>query len=117
MFADGPHIATKSYEVGNPTFSREKFTNLDVGVAWKGGPNRLALSAFVNRFKNYFALDASGLTRDTDGNGVGVGVTDDGFDNISDTLAYPATSILTQTAPGKAPLPGRSLKLGLQASF
>jgi iron complex outermembrane recepter protein len=39
------------------------------------------------------------------------------LDNIGDTLAYSATSILTQTAPGKAPLPGRSLKLGGQAVF
>jgi len=39
------------------------------------------------------------------------------LDNAGDKLAYSATSILTQTAPGKAPLPGRSLKLGLQASF
>jgi len=39
------------------------------------------------------------------------------LDNAGDRLAYSATSILTQTAPGKAPLPGRSLKLGLQASF
>jgi iron complex outermembrane receptor protein len=39
------------------------------------------------------------------------------LDNAGDRLAYSATSILTQTAPGKAPLPGRSLKLGLQANF
>jgi iron complex outermembrane recepter protein len=38
-------------------------------------------------------------------------------DNAGDKLAYSATSILTQTAPGKAPLPGRSLKVGLRASF
>jgi iron complex outermembrane receptor protein len=38
-------------------------------------------------------------------------------DNASDRLAYSATSILTQTAPGPVPLPGRSLKVGLQASF
>ncbi|MDP3700408.1 MAG: TonB-dependent receptor [Hylemonella sp.] len=38
-------------------------------------------------------------------------------DNIGDTLAYSSTSILTQTVPGKAPLPGRSLKVGLQLAF
>jgi len=38
-------------------------------------------------------------------------------DNIGDTLAYSSTSILTQTVPGKAPLPGRSLKVGLQLTF
>lgn len=39
------------------------------------------------------------------------------LDNLSDALAYSATSILTQTAAGKAPLPGRSIKLGLQIAF
>jgi len=39
------------------------------------------------------------------------------LDNLGDTLAYSASSILTQTAAGKAPLPGRSLKAGLQISF
>jgi iron complex outermembrane receptor protein len=39
------------------------------------------------------------------------------IDNLTDQLAYSATSILTQTAPGKAPLPGRSLKLGMRLSF
>ena len=38
-------------------------------------------------------------------------------DNAADRLAYSATSILTQTAPGKSPLPGRGIKVGLQASF
>ena len=44
-------------------------------------------------------------------------------DNLTDALAYPATSILTTTAMDdasgrpKAPLPGRSFKLGLQLSF
>jgi iron complex outermembrane receptor protein len=39
------------------------------------------------------------------------------LDNMGNALAYSASSILTQVAPGKVPLPGRSLKVGLQASF
>ncbi|WPB58490.1 TonB-dependent receptor [Xylophilus sp. GOD-11R] len=39
------------------------------------------------------------------------------LDNITDKRAYSATSILTTTAYPRAPLPGRSLKLGVQASF
>jgi len=37
--------------------------------------------------------------------------------NATDRLAQSATSILTQTAPGKSPLPGRSLKVGVQLLF
>lgn len=39
------------------------------------------------------------------------------LDNITNQLAYSATSVLTTTAFPKAPLPGRSLKLGLQVAF
>ncbi len=39
------------------------------------------------------------------------------LDNVGNKLAYSASSILTQTTPGKVPLPGRSLKLGVQAVF
>ncbi|MDM0028581.1 TonB-dependent receptor [Variovorax saccharolyticus] len=38
-------------------------------------------------------------------------------DNIGNTLAYSATSILTTTVYPDAPLPGRSLKVGLRATF
>ena len=40
------------------------------------------------------------------------------LDNITNRLAYSATSVLTTTAfPNAPPLLGRSLKLGLQTSF
>ncbi len=251
LFADGPHLATNAYEVGNANFTKERSSNLEVGVNWKKGANRFGLSAFVNQFSNYIALDATGVLRDSDGNGAGgVGVTDSGngdntsaesggtagilpefayaqvaarftglevsgnirlldagqtldleisgdwvraintatgqnlpriaplrvgaalvwaqgpwgvrfgvnhvaaqnqvapgqpstsaytllnlvasyrqkagrasyfwfarIDNLGDVLAYPATSILTQTAPGKSPLPGRTAKVGLQVNF
>ncbi len=39
------------------------------------------------------------------------------LDNITDKLAYSATSILTTTAFPKAPLPGRSLKVGVKVDF
>jgi len=38
-------------------------------------------------------------------------------DNLTNRLAYSATSILTQTAFPKAPLPGRSVRVGVQAMF
>jgi iron complex outermembrane receptor protein len=252
LFADGPHGATGTYEVGNPAFDKERSVNFDAGVKWKSGANAFTLSAFVNNFKNYISLESTGNTRDAAGNGAGgAGVTDcgdgtsqqsgctsailpeyayrqvrarftgleasgtrrlldgpstldlelrgdlvratnldtsqplpriapqrlgatliwgrgpwgarlgfnhaarqdrvptgqlptDGYtlwnaaltyrmktggaqpanllwyarlDNIGNQLAYSASSILTQTVPGRAPLPGRSLKLGLQANF
>ena len=39
------------------------------------------------------------------------------LDNITNQLAYSAASVLTTTAFPKAPLPGRSLKVGVQVAF
>ncbi|MEN9888470.1 MAG: hypothetical protein RL559_507 [Pseudomonadota bacterium] len=39
------------------------------------------------------------------------------LDNAANALAYSASSVLTSTVPGRVPLPGRSLKLGLQWQF
>ena len=249
LFADGPHIATHAYEVGYSQAVLEQSTNMDLGAQWKHGAHTFKVSAFVNQFSNYLSQQATGVLRDTEGNGAGgVGVTDNGsgqseesggaadilpeyvysqvparftgleasgklrlldagqtldlelhgdwvravntttgewlpriapvrvgaslvwaqgpwsarldtkhsgaqtdgpagqlptqaytlvnaalsyrqqmgnttalwfarLDNAGDVLAYSATSILTQSAPGKAPLPGRSLKLGLQLAF
>ena len=64
LFADGPHLATKSYEVGDPTLTKERATQLDVGAAWKSGANAFAVSAYVSRFKNFVGLIQSpGVSR------------------------------------------------------
>jgi iron complex outermembrane receptor protein len=221
LFADGVHVATHAYELGDANLGKERSTNLDLGVNWKRGPDHAQVQAFVNQFDNYISLEASNLTAvppqyrytqvqarfsglEASGQvrlidagqtldlalrwdlvraenastgqplpriapmragaelrwssgpwGARLGTDQvaaqdrvpagqlptDGYtlwhaattyraqagassllwyarlDNIGDTLAYPATSILTQTVPGKAPLPGRSVKVGLQLSF
>ena len=224
LFADGPHLATHAYEVGLSDASLEASTNWDLGAKWKRGANAFSISAFVNQFANYLALEATGGVRDVQelpeyaytqvparfsGLEVGgklrlldVGQTLDlelrsdwvratntrtgaplpriaplrvgasllwaqgawsarldtnhsasqsevpvgqtanqaytlvnaslsyrqqanaasllwfaRADNLGDVLAYSPTSVLTQTAPGRAPLPGRSLKLGVQVTF
>ncbi|MGE0331697.1 MAG: TonB-dependent receptor [Ramlibacter sp.] len=222
LFADGPHVATAAYEVGNAALDVERSTNADVGIQWKGGANSFKLNAFASRFANYIALESTGnvtddlpefayrqvrarfagleasgtvrllagaQTLDLELRGDTVRATNQstgqplariapwragatlvwaqgawgaqlGFDhaarqdrvppgdrvtdaytlwkaaltyrmkagasnllwyarldNAGNKLAYSATSILTQTAPGKSPLAGRSVKLGVQATF
>lgn len=222
LFANGPHVATAAYEVGNSSLGVEKARSMDLGLAWAQGANRLNVSAFSNRFANYIGLLATGDEEDSlpvqryqavraRFNGLEVsgnwrlleraGTLDlqgradvaratnlsDGeplprisplrlgakllyaqgpwsarvgfehvaaqnrvsagsvataaytlwnlglgyrqtvsrgqiywfarIDNLTDQLAWSATSILTSTAQGKAPLPGRTLKLGMQWQF
>jgi iron complex outermembrane receptor protein len=79
LFANGPHLATNAFEVGNADLAKEQSTNLDVGANWKSGANLFAVSAFINQFSNYLSQEASGINRDTEGNGGnGVSVTDSG---------------------------------------
>ena len=88
LFADGPHVATNAYEVGNASFSKEQSTNLDIGVKWARGANNLGISAFVNQFNNYIALDATGLLRDSDGNGDNISLESGGAAGILPEFAY-----------------------------
>lgn len=221
LFADGVHVATAAYVIGDPDLELERSRNVDLGLGWKHGAHRAQLQLFVHDFSNYIALlpsdlsasppeyryrgvparlsgaEASGTLRLREQAGtldllwradalqgenlasgeplpriaplrlgatlqwsrgpwgarlgadqlaaqdrVPTGQTPVAgytlwhaaltyraraagsqllwyarLDNASDTLAYPATSILTQTAPGRAPLPGRSLRAGVQLSF
>ncbi|MBA2673030.1 TonB-dependent receptor [Ramlibacter sp.] len=226
LFANGPHLATGAWELGDANLGKEVSNNVDAGLQWKRGHHQFKLNAFQSRFRNYIALQSTGGTHAAGGedlpefayrgvrarfrgleasgtvrlvdapstldlelrgdlvratnldtgeplpriaparigatlawaqgawgarvgfdhnarqNRVPAGELATGgttlwqaaltyrmkagpssllwylrLDNATDRLAYSATSILTQTVPGKAPLPGRSVKLGLQASF
>ena len=78
LYANGPHIATAAYELGNASLQREKSTALDLGVQWKwgaSGKSSARLGAFTNCFDNFIALRRTGVDRDAEGN---VGVTDCG---------------------------------------
>jgi iron complex outermembrane recepter protein len=56
LFANGPHIATRAYEVGDNTLAKEQATQFDIGVAWKSAFDLFALNAYSSSFKNYIGL-------------------------------------------------------------
>jgi len=64
LFANGPHLATAAYELGNANLNKEKSGNLDVGAAWKAGANRFGVNGYVSRFQNYIMLNSTGLVQD-----------------------------------------------------
>jgi iron complex outermembrane receptor protein len=67
LLANGPHVATAAWEVGDPNLKKEKSTGLDLGAQWKSGPNTARVNAYVTRFSNYIGLTASGRTLDEEG--------------------------------------------------
>jgi iron complex outermembrane receptor protein len=67
LFADGPHIATAAYEVGNANLAKEQSNNIDIGAAWKSGGHSFKLNTYVSRFKNYIALNqTTGVRRNAE---------------------------------------------------
>jgi iron complex outermembrane receptor protein len=67
LFADGPHIATAAYEVGQARLAKEQSNNLDIGAAWASGGHSFKLNTYVSRFKNYIALNQTpGVTRNAE---------------------------------------------------
>lgn len=67
LFANGPHVATAAWEVGDPNLGKEKSLGLDLGAQWKSGPNSAKLNVYASRFRNYIGLNATGNTRDEAG--------------------------------------------------
>ena len=64
LFSNGPHLATSSFEVGDPTLDSEKSLGLDVQLRHKTGPLTGELSFFSNRFDDYIYQQATGEMED-----------------------------------------------------
>jgi iron complex outermembrane receptor protein len=53
LYSDGPHLATVSYEVGDPTLDPETGLGLDVSLRKREGRVSGALTLFVNRYDDF----------------------------------------------------------------
>lgn len=67
LFANGPHAATGTYEVGNPDFAKERSHAIDLALRHRSGPNRWSIGVFQKRFSNYLLLAPTGQNRAADG--------------------------------------------------
>lgn len=60
LYADGPHAATRQYEIGDPGFRREKALTLDLGLRRTEGPVRYEIAVYLNRYDGYIYLSPTG---------------------------------------------------------
>ncbi len=67
LYANGAHIATGQFEVGNAKFSKEKSNGFDAQIRWKDAKNSLSVGAYYTRFSNFVGLFDTGSTRGADG--------------------------------------------------
>jgi iron complex outermembrane receptor protein len=84
LFANGPHLATHAWEVGNSALGLEKATSVDLGVDLKQGANRMTVTAFTSQFANFIGLMGTGDFKDKTGQAV----------LVNDPLAQPMQSYL-----------------------
>ena len=60
LFADGPHLATNTYEIGNPNLVKETSNNLDLTLRKFACRSTFSLSAFHNRIGDYIYSQTRG---------------------------------------------------------
>ena len=69
LFADGPHIGTDAYEVGDRTLGKEKGVGLELELAKTRGAVSGSFSVYYNRFSSFIAQQANGFGPDLAGVG------------------------------------------------
>jgi iron complex outermembrane receptor protein len=66
LFADGPHLATDAYEVGDPTLRPERSYGLDVTLRKETGRVTGTLTFFFTHFENFISLTPRGVNDPVD---------------------------------------------------
>ena len=66
LFANGPHLATDQFVVGDQNLNQVESTAVDLALKWKSGLFASSVAAFYNHFSNYIALIPTGIFRNPD---------------------------------------------------
>jgi iron complex outermembrane receptor protein len=64
LFADGPHVATGAYEIGDADLNVEQSLGNDLALRRTEGTIRGSVGGFYNRFWNYISANPNGATED-----------------------------------------------------
>jgi iron complex outermembrane receptor protein len=67
LYANGVHVATGAFELGDPSLRTERSTHAELGLQWRGTRSSLKAQVFATRFSRYIALDATGRSVDIAG--------------------------------------------------
>ncbi len=59
LFAEGPHVATQAFEIGDPTLDEEVSNNFDFGIHRDFGPLHLSADIFYNNIDDFVFLSIS----------------------------------------------------------
>lgn len=64
LFSDGPHVATQSFEIGDPTLDSERSWNGEIYARYDSTRVDGTVTLYANRFGSYIYEDATGAIED-----------------------------------------------------
>ncbi|MDO9151791.1 MAG: TonB-dependent receptor [Methylotenera sp.] len=67
LYANGAHVATGQFEVGNADFKKERSKGIDAQLRWKDAKNSFSIGTYYTRFSNFIGLFETGNEIDVDG--------------------------------------------------
>lgn len=56
LYANGAHIATGEFEIGNMHFDKERSNGIDAQIRWKEGKNSFSVGTYYTRFSSFLGL-------------------------------------------------------------
>ena len=60
LFANGPHVATNAFEIGDPELGKETSNQAEIGLHFHSDRLEAKVAAYVNRFNDYIYLVDTG---------------------------------------------------------
>ncbi len=63
LFAFGPHLATRQFEVGNPALEKERGLNIEGTLRWRGDRISVGGNFFTTEFRDFIYLTPGAITQ------------------------------------------------------
>ncbi|MFJ4348014.1 TonB-dependent receptor [Pseudomonas sp. NPDC089401] len=64
LYANGAHVATGTFEVGDASLNKEKAVSTDLALRFDNGTHKGSIGLFYSHFSNYIGLIGSGVLRE-----------------------------------------------------
>lgn len=64
LYADGPHVATQIYELGNDNLNKEKNYSIELGLKKENDQSSKSFNIYAQRFDDFIALSKTGAIVD-----------------------------------------------------
>lgn len=61
LYANGEHVATGQFEIGNSNFDKERSNGIDTQLRWKDANHSFNVGAYYTRFSNFIGLLNTGV--------------------------------------------------------